>query len=145
MPQLQDSVDLVWTTRGDIAISNEGDISDTLYDPLRSLYQEIITRIKSALDEWGVFPDVGASLGDLVGQPNNKETSELVKTRIIAALAKNGFINTNDIKVKCFPVSHDSLFIRVSVRVAPTALNGNSDILVLDTLYNYSDNNISSV
>jgi len=145
MPQIQDSIDFIWASRGDIIFGDTGDVADTKFDPLRSLAQETLTRVKSGVEDWDVFPGLGADIADMVGQPNNKETAELIRTRIIASLARDGFINTRDMEVKYFPLNHESLFIRISIKVSPTALNGNSNSLVLNTLYNYSDNNIYSV
>jgi len=142
MAQIYDNTDLFWTSRGDYLIGGDGDISDTEYDPLRSVVQEIKTRIEADQGDWKNFPSVGADIADFVGEPNNVTTAEAVKTRIISALARDGFINTNDMKVKYMPVDRDKLLVRIIIKVAPTARNANSETLTLNALYSFSDNNV---
>lgn len=142
MARVYDKTDVVWTNRGDMCISGDGDLQDTSFDPLRSLSQEINTRIESDQGDWKSFPDIGASISDFVGEPNNKITAEAIKTRIIGALAQDGFIHTSDMKIKYMPIDRESIIFRISLKVAPTALNGNSTELVQNILYNYSDNNV---
>ena len=123
-------------------IDNEGDLMDTYYDPLRSLYQEIKTRVAANPGDWRVFPTVGAAIGDLVGEANNPETAQSIIVRIRSALARDGFINTGDMKVQVMPIGMDKLLLRLSVEVAPTAKNASSELLVRNLVYSYSDNNV---
>lgn len=139
--QIYDRIDLFWTSRGDYFIS-EGDLTDTFYDPLRSVVQEIKTRIEADQGDWENFPTVGAGIRDFVGEPNNANTAEMVKTRLISSLARDGLINTKDITVKYLPISHDKLMVRISIKVAPTARNASSEVLILNLVYSYSDNNV---
>jgi len=141
-PQVYDKNDLAWTSRGDYVVAHNGDIMDTNTDPLRSLYQEVKTRIKSNIGDWKLNQNVGASLGDFVGEPNNKMTAESIKTRIKTSLTKDGFINSKDIKIKYMPVDVDMLMFRVSIEVAKTAKNAGSENLKINVIYNYSENNI---
>ena len=142
MARNYDKNDCLWTSRGDYFISGDGDIMDTSHDPLRSLLQEIRTRCESDQGDWIVFPAVGSDLRDFVGEPNNQYTAESIKTRITAALARDSFIHTKDISIKYMPVDREKLLIRATIKVAPTAANGNSDSLTRTMLYNYSDNNV---
>jgi len=141
MAQVYDKVDCLWTSLGDFMIG-EGDILTTEYDPLRSLAQEVITRIESDQSDWVVFPTVGSNLRDFVGESNNPYTAESIKTRIHGALTRDGFINNRDITIQLMPIDRDKLMIRLSIRVAPTAINGNSQTLVINSIYSYSDNNV---
>ena len=142
MAQVYDKSDLYWTTRGDYLIGNEGDVMDTEYDPLRSFIQELKTRVESDQGDWVVFPTVGADLRDYVGEPNNATVAEGIKTRLLAAFARDGFVLNQDMKIQYMPIDRDKLLIRASIKVAPTAANGNSNNLILTMAYNYSDNNV---
>ena len=142
MAQVYDKVDCFWTSRGDFMISGDGDIMDTNFDPLRSLAQEVRTRIESDQGDWVVFPATGSNLRDFVGEPNNQYTAEAIKTRMHGSLTRDGFINNRDINIQYMPIDRDKLMVRLTVTVAPTARNGNSQSLVLNSIYNYSDNNV---
>lgn len=144
MSQNQDKIDLFFTSRGDFSNKN-GDLFSTETDPLRSLFQEARTRVMSSIKDWKLYPTLGASLEDFVGEPNNKVIAEAIKVRIISSLTKDGFIPKNDISVKYLPIEHDRLMIRIQIKVAPTELNGNSTTLGIKVLYNYIENNISVV
>jgi len=140
MPQNYDRTDLAWTSRGDLVIGHNGDVMDTYDDPLRSLYQEVRTRVMSAVGDWRTYPEVGASLEDYVGESNTKVTAEAIKTRVTAAITRNGLVNSSDLKVQYAPIDIDKLMLRISIRVAPTARNGGSDYLGINFLYDYSEN-----
>lgn len=137
-----DSVDLLWTSRGDYHLLN-GDLMDTERDPLRSLVQEVKTRASGDQGAWIPWPDLGASVSDLVGQPNNKQTAESIKTRILSSLTRNGFMNSKDIDIKYIPVSEDSILFRLKLTVAPTVANGNSEYLTIHGLYRYEEDQVS--
>lgn len=141
MAKNYDSTDLVFTTRGDYACFN-GDLASSEEDPLRSLYQEILTRVKSSLGDWEMYPSLGASLEDFIGEPNNKITAEAMKIRMTASLAKDGFLNTSDLNIQYIPVDDDRILFRISVKIAPTAINNNSTSLGIRVLYNYKENNV---
>lgn len=141
-PQVYDRNDLAWTSRGDIIISHDGDIMDTNADPLRSLFQEVKTRIKSEIGDWKLSPTVGSSIGDYVGEPNNKLTAEAIKTRIKVALTQDGLVNSSDLSIKYMPIDIDRLMVRVTILVAQTAKNAGSESLKINVLYHYSENNV---
>ena len=87
MPKVYDKTDLLWTTQGDLFIGPDGDIMDTSHDPLRSLVQEVRTRIMSDQGDWANYPELGGSIGDFVGKLNIKQTAEGLKARIISVKA----------------------------------------------------------
>lgn len=142
MPRVYDYTDLTWTSRGDFLIGHDGDLSDTAADPLRSIFQEIRTRVMSDLGDWLFYQDVGASLSDFVGEPNNKITAEAIKTRIISSVSRHGLVARGDISVRYMPVDIDQIMFRVSISVMPTARNAGSANLQINLLYNYAENNV---
>jgi hypothetical protein len=140
-----DKTDLVWTSRGDLFVGSEGDLMDTEYDPLRSVVQEILTRLRADFGDWQFAPNIGAQLSDFVGEPNNKTNAENIKSRILSILSKDNLVGTRDVNIRYIPITHDRLMYRVSLKVAPTPRNGNSETLVMNFMYSYSDNNVYSV
>ena len=142
MATVYDRNDFAWTSRGDYVISHDGDIMDTDADPLRSLFQEVKTRIESDVGDWALSPKIGASLSDYVGEPNSKLTAESIKTRIKASLTQDGLVNTSDLTIRYMPVDVDRLMFRVSIRVALTAKNAGSEGLSINVIYNYTENNV---
>jgi len=142
MPRNYDKVDFYWTFDGDVIVGPSGDLHDTADDPLRSLVQEIKTRLMSDQQDWLIFPRVGAGLSALVGQPNNKETAEEGKAKIISALSRDGLVSPGDITVKYLPVSREAIMYRLVIAVAGTAGNRNTQYVKINLLYSYTDNNI---
>jgi len=136
-----DNSDLVITSRLDLVIGHDGDIMTSIEDPLRSLYQQVKIRIMSDQGDWDIYREIGASVSAFVGEPNNKITAESLKKRVIASMTRNGLIDNADIDVKYMPIDRDKLAFRISVRVAPTAKNVNSDTLRINLIYSYSENN----
>lgn len=142
MPQNYDRNDLAWSYRGDWLISHDGDLRDTFDDPLRSLYEEVRDVLKSEVGDWRIYPEIGAGLPDFVGEPNNKRTAEAIKTRVIAALTRNGLVASNDLKVMYTPMDIDKLLIRISITVAQTAANRGSNSLGITLGYSYAENQV---
>jgi len=142
MAKIYDKTDLFWSSRGDCYIGPEGDLMDTEYDPLRSLAQEIRTRAEAEPGDWRIFPNIGAGLNQLVGEPNNSQTADLVKIKLQSSLTRDSFIDNKDIAIRYMPIDRDKLLIRLSIKVMPTAKNASSEVLTKSFLYNYSDNNV---
>lgn len=109
--------DLYWTWSGDLRLGNDGDLSETFPNELQSFIQEVQTRLRSELYDWQLHPHLGASLVDLIGRPNNRETAEAGKAHIIAALTKDGFVSRSLIGVQYSPVDVDQLLyiVRISL------------------------------
>ena len=124
-------------------IAGDGEVFTTEFDPLRSLVQESQTRIESDQGDWVVFAATGANLRDYVGEANNPYIAEAIKTRIHGALTRDGFINNSVSNIQYMPIDRDKLLFRITVTVAPTALNNGSQKLTLTSVYKYSDNNVS--
>ena len=145
MAKNYDNTDLFWARRGDITVSDRGDIADTFEDPLRSLVQEYITRIRASKRDWALYPRLGAQLADYVGEANTKEAAEGIKTRIISSLAYGGLLDPLDIKIRYAPIDIDKIMFRVTIKVDPTARNVGSETLTIGFIYSYSENNIYNV
>ena len=142
MPKIYDDTDLLWTRRGDIALGHDGDIADTYYDPLRSVVQEIRTRVAGSFGDWYFHEDIAADLSRFVGEPNNRLTAENIKVSIASALAKYGLVNSTDVAIRYLPIDIDKLMIRITLQVSPTARNVASREINIQFLYSYSENNV---
>lgn len=142
MPRVYDKVDLYWTFEGDFLVGPEGDLYDTSADPLRSLIQEVKTRLQSEQRDWGIFPRVGAGMSELVGEPNNRENAENGKAKIISALSRDGLVSASDISIKYIPITRESILYRLSIAIIATAGNYRTEYAQVNLLYNYTDNNL---
>jgi hypothetical protein len=126
--------DLRWVVSGDLVIGANGDLGDTRASPLLSFIQEIQTRVRSELYDWKLHPHLGASLSDLIGEINNKNTAEDGKARIMSALVRDSFITAGLIKITYLPVDQNHLMYRLRVNVPDMTKGEFIQInLILDT------------
>lgn len=116
------ATDFYWTLDGDFALGADGDLRDTSFDPLRSTWQEMRTRVRSSTKDWAPWPSLGANLDELIGSPNNRITAEEGKTKIISALTMNGFMKKEQLNIRYVPITENRLvyFIRATVFVPST-------------------------
>jgi hypothetical protein len=106
-------IDLQWSWNGDLEIDEVGDLADTSSSSLKSFIQEAATRVRSDLYDWEMHPELGASLSDLVGEPNDEITAKEGRAKIISALTKGGLCNANLVKVRYMPVSRHQILYNV--------------------------------
>ena len=106
------------------------------------MVQEVRTRIMSAQGDWVLYPDLGANLYQLIGEPNIPLTAEDGKSRIIASLSRDGFVNSSDISIKYIPYDQDKLLYRLVIAVRPTDENEQSESVRIDIVYNYTNGNL---
>lgn len=142
MAKVYDRNDLYFSRRGDYIVGPEGDLYDTSDDVLRSLLQEIRSRLQSDLGDWRLYPELGAELSALVGEPNNKQTAEALKAKMQASLSQFGLVDTRDMVIQYLPIDAQRLLFRMRITVAATQENLNTESLSVQILYNYSDGNL---
>lgn len=142
MARIYDRVDLYFTRRGDFVIGPEGGLFDTSTDVLRSLVQEVRTRLRSDLQDWRLYPTLGANLSDLIGEPNNAATVSALKAKIAASLNQYSLVNSGDLEITHMPIDAHTVLLRLRIRVAATTENYNSESLKIQLIYNYTDGNI---
>lgn len=138
------SVDLYWTLDGDVTLGKEGDLRDTSFDPLRSVWQEMRTRCRSSYKDWILHPTLGANLDELLGRMNNRMTAEEGKTNIIAALTQGGFISRNAINVKYMPLARNWLLYIIEARAYIPSAN-RSQLLKIQLLYDTLEGGLSVI
>lgn len=139
MPRNYDAIDLTWTLGGDLALGKDGDLADTTHDVLKSLRQEIRTRVRSSLEDWQMHPTIGADLDEIIGEPNNRDTAEIGKARIVDSLIRDNFMAEGDIQVKFTPVDRHRILYVMRVSVAPTAANDSSEEFTEKFLFHIAD------
>jgi hypothetical protein len=122
---IYDSIDLSWTWDGDYILGQDGDLkgSDEGGDLLESLLTEIHTVLRSEFDDWQHDPNVGANLSDFRGEPNSRETADLIKQRIKGRLAAARILQSEDIVVQTIPTGRHELLIVISLNVTSTPEN----------------------
>ena len=145
MAKNYDDTDLLWSRRGDITISDKGDLADTFQDPLRSIYQEFLTRTEASKGDWDLHPRLGAQVSDYIGEANTKEAAEGIKVRLLSALTFGGLFELRDIKITYAPIDIDKIMFRATIRTQPTARNKGTDSLTISFVYSYSENNIYKI
>ena len=126
MARNYDRTDLYFTRRGDFALAPDGDILDTSEDPLRSLLQEIRTRLQSEKGDWVLYPNLGADVSNVIGEPNNKATAENLKAKVTAALSQFNLVDTRDLEITYAPIGAHTLLLRINIKVMATDRNARS-------------------
>ena len=141
---LYDSNDFFWTWDGDIAPANDGDIRDTIADPLLSLRQEIMTAVKSEVGDWELDPAMGATLSDYLGEPNTRENGTAIENRIRTKLVEMNLVQREDLSVRVTPASAHQIVIMINVIVTATIANQltATNSVSVNLLYDTMENNL---
>lgn len=137
-----DSIDLDWSWDGDFLVDSTGDLKDTSDDLLLSVRNEISSLVKSELGDWREDSNIGATLSDFVGEPNNRETAENIQARLESQLSQVVFLK--DLSVRVTPVHIYRVLIMLSLEVLPTPENGlqSGEVLSTSFLYDYLENGV---
>jgi len=117
-----DAVDIYWNWNGDLSL-DKGDIKDTTNDALKSLVQQVQDVAGSALEDWEVYPQRGASLDDFIGEPNTRRTGEAIHDRLRVALTSANVVREEDLKIRIVPVHRNKVLVVVMIDAIPTAYN----------------------
>ena len=144
MARVYDKNDVFWSYEGDFDLDERGDLRDTSFDSLRSIKQEILTRIMSSLSDWRYSPGVGSDMYSFVGQKNTREVGQALRKVITNSLMYDNLINIGDVDVKIVPISANAVAGQVILNYLPTRRNAVSLPVTLSFLYDYIDNQIFS-
>jgi hypothetical protein len=143
MPTNYDDTDIRWTWNGDFGLGSDGDLADTTGDHLESLIQEIHTVIASEFDDWEIYPNRAAGLGDFVGEGNTRSTGDQIHDRVRLALTSSGLVREEDLAIRVIPVHMHRVLIHIKVNALPTANNKLlDDPLVTQILFDYNERGI---
>lgn len=143
MAGIYDDIDLYFSSAGDLALDNSGDIASTEGDMLLSFRQEVLNRVRSEAQDWTLYPWLGAGLSELIGEPNSRETAEIGKEKIMNSLTIGAFVVAEDVNIKYVPVTHDSMMYTIKIDVEPTEENGYVDIVQTTLLLDFDTHKIT--
>jgi len=101
---------LDWETDddGDFVIT-AGDFTDT--EGHRATIQDVMFRLKSALMDYKVDPDLPAALDDFIGKPNSSDTGEAIERRVKYSLTRDGKYQPTNFQVTVAPHGRHELGI----------------------------------
>jgi hypothetical protein len=120
---IYDAVDIRWTWNGDLNLGHDGDLQDTSTDVLVSLIQDIHNICASALNDWELYPNLGAGLDDFVGEPNVRSRADMIHDRLRLALTTANVVQEDDLKIRVVPVHRHKVMILLMIAVTPTIDN----------------------
>lgn len=122
--------DFYWDILGDIEFDPAGDVLDTETDNLRSLVQEVRTRVSGESKDWGMYPRLKTlDVKDYLGQPNTNDLATRIKDRIVSILTYDSLVMRGDLVVLVAPASVRSLAIRLAINCTGTpGIAGNVDL-----------------
>lgn len=130
-----DSIDLRFSSEGDFSIDALGDVRDTSDDLLRSIRQELETRVRSSLRDWLSDPWLGADLTDFIGEPNTRELANDIALQIRHALVFDGLVASSDLEVIPMPLDVHVIVFRLVLKVSTLEDTGSVTIdVAYDTL-----------
>lgn len=117
-----DNVDIHFNTSGDISIQS-AHVKMTDLDQIDYIKDQIRISVQSHTGEWQYDLGCGSNISDLIGEPNNKDTAELIKSRIISNLVSRGIVKQSDLEVTVIPIDIHSVLLGVTVKAQPTVNN----------------------
>jgi hypothetical protein len=99
---------------GDIVVNGNKDIAVTT-NAMQDDVQQIYLRLMTEPGDFYVYPQLGTDLSVLYGMPQTKETGDLGKRLIRAALEKEGVFQGRNIKIDAVPTGPDSVRFDVHI------------------------------
>jgi hypothetical protein len=101
--------DFKLTDDGQFVIGANGDLELVTGD--LAIAQQIIFRLKTTKKDWTLSPDIGANLDQFIGQPNSRETRDLIEAAIFTELTKDNLVI--DPKVVAIALGENEVFIMI--------------------------------
>lgn len=107
-------MDAYFTEDGDLAISKSGDIAMT-DTPWRDDMQQAYIRVLTDEGDYLLYPELGATLSELIGMPQSPETGAYGEQLITSALNREGRFTGKPFSVTAVPTGPQSIRFDVSV------------------------------
>lgn len=101
-------IDLKITNDGELVVEN-GDF--VLVKGDEALAQQALFRMKTTKGDWLLSPNVGCSLEDFIGAPNEQVTWLAIETRVAIELTKD--LDLPQPTISCVPLTDNEVFILV--------------------------------
>lgn len=93
---------------GDLKLNSNGDIA-LVETTAEKDVQQVYIRLMTEPGDFYIYPYLGTDLSMLYGMPQTRETGELGKRIIKAALEREGAFSNRRIEIEAVPVSNDSI------------------------------------
>lgn len=139
-----DDIDLRFNWNGDFDLGPDGDLAHTTNDRLESVRQEIHDICASALGDWEVYPNRGASLDDFVGEPNTRLVGDRIHDRLRIALTSAGVVLEDDLDIRVVPVHLYRVLIVVKINAVPTPFNNLAEEkLIVSLVFDFLEQGIT--
>lgn len=106
--------DLYFTMTGDLLVNGNKDISRTT-SSLQDDIQQVYIRLMTEPGDFYIYPALGTDLSMLYGMPQSKETGDLGKRLIRAALEKEDVFRGRNIEIDAIPTGPDSIRFDVHI------------------------------
>ena len=139
-----DDIDFDFSWNGDYLLGNDGDLSDTSDDTLRSLIQDIHSICASAFNDWEFSPRRAAELDDFIGEPNIITTGDRIHDRVRLALTSNGVVLEDDLDIRVIPVHIHKVLIIIKINATATPLNKitRGQVLIVQLVFDFFEQGI---
>lgn len=108
--------DLMFSKAGDFVCFN-GDLVSCNEAGEYALVQDVRSRICGSFGDWRSHLGITANLDNFIGQPNNRETAKKMEAEIKRAIFSTSFIDKNDVYIRVFPISTESIGVYFEVKV----------------------------
>ena len=106
--------DLHFTMTGDILINGNKDIAATSSSAQDDI-QQVYLRLMTEPGDFYIYPSLGTDLSVLYGMPQSKETGEMGKMLIRAALEREDIFRGRSIVIDAIPTGSDSIRFDVNM------------------------------
>lgn len=106
--------DIYMSMTGDIVINGNKDIAITTNSHQDDI-QQVYLRLMTEPGDFYVYPQLGTDLSMLYGMPQTKETGELGKRLIKAALQRDDTFKGRNIQVNAIPTGPDTIRFDVHI------------------------------
>lgn len=100
--------DLHFTMTGDILINGNKDIAATSSSAQDDI-QQVYLRLMTEPGDFYIYPSLGTDLSVLYGMPQSKETGEMGKMLIRAAIEREDIFRGRSIVIDAIPTGSDSI------------------------------------
>lgn len=119
---------------GDLVLDETGDLK--LAEPLQTIIQDIIFRVRTNFLELRPHPGVGANLQEFLGEANTARRIALGREKVFQALFADRRFRGHEIDVTTFPANRETMGIVVNV--VPNFVTETSEQTQVAFLLNYN-------
>jgi hypothetical protein len=105
--------DLSMTDDGDLIVDETGDLELSFGTDV--LQDDVTVRLNTNEQEWFHHPWLGATLDDLLGEPNTRDTGKWGADKISDSLTEDGYIDSADLSVYTIPASKEEILYYIVI------------------------------